>query len=381
MCIKMEKKKILLVGPFPPTVGGITTYILTLLKSKLKHKFEYIKFTTSRPTVGIFKDVYDYSIIFHIGFNKLFRSAMTTLYHLIKFPIILIIKNPELIHLNTSAYWSFWENSIYVLLSRFFLKKIILHIHASSFHPFYKTGNSFQKILLRKTLIMADKVVILSPRQKRFFIKLVPEDKLLIIPNVVNLDMFHDRIKSRPNESEVKVLFIGGDASKRKGIYDLIEAIPIVLKKYGSNVLFIFLGIGNSGNLKTICRKKNINKFVKFLGYVDEQIKIDFIISSDIFVLPSYAEGLPIAMLEAMAAGLPVISTPVGSIPDVIEDNINGFLIQPGNYLKLAEKIVILSTDKKLRIKMGNKNKQKIIKEYDIEILTNKLEKIYNNIK
>lgn len=75
--------------------------------------------------------------------------------------------------------------------------------------------------------------------------------------------------------------------------------------------------------------------------------------SNILYILPSYAEGLPCALLEAMAAGLPVVSTSVGSIPEVVEDSINGFLITPGDFTSLAEKIVVLANDRALRQTMA----------------------------
>jgi len=368
-----------MVGPFPPTVGGITTCMLNVLTSNLNKKFKFITFTTTRPTIGLVKDVFDYTLLFHIELKNLFRSALTTLQHLIKFPIILITGKFEIIHINTTDYLPFWESLIYVLISKFFLRKTILHIHATNFYKFYCNGNFISKILIIKTLMMADNIIILSPRQKKLFMKFVPEDKLSVIPNVTNFKIFQDRSHNRLSESNIiKVIFIGGEEAKRKGIYDIIKAIQIVNENYRQNVLFTFLGRCNINELRTICKNKKIDNFIKFLGYVEETEKIKVLKSSDIFILPSYAEGLPIAMLEAMAAGLPVISTHVGSIPDVIKEGVNGYLIKPGDYYALADRILKLAKDSKLRQKIGEKNKEKILMEYDIKFLTNKMSELYN---
>lgn len=377
----MFKKKILMVGQFPPTVGGITTCIQTILTSNLNKRFKFIPFTTSRPTIGIIKDVLDYTLLFHIGLKNLFRSALTTLYHIIKFPIVLIIMKPKIIHIHTTNYWPFWESSIYVFISKFFLRKTILHIHAGRFTKFYNTGNTIQKILIKKTLMIADKIIILSSLQKKLYMKFVPEDKLTIITNVVNFKTYQDQsILKLKEKNLIKVLFIGGEESKRKGIYDIIESIPIVIKGYGKNILFIFIGRCDIKRIRNICKKKKIEKYVDFRGYVEESIKIKILNSSDIFVLPSYAEGLPISLLEAMAAGLPVISTPVGSIPDVIKEEVHGYLINPGDYYALADMIIKLSKDSILRKKNGEKNKETILKKYDVKILTDKLSKLYDEL-
>jgi len=375
----MLKKKVLLVGPFPPTVGGITTCMLHILTSDLNKQFDFIPFTTSRSNIGLIKEIYDYSLLFHIGFTNMFRSALITLIHLIKFPIILIMTKSEIIHINTTDYWVFWESSIYVIISKILSRKTILHIHATTFHKFYNNTNSMIKRFIIKTLKMTDKIIILSSRQKKLYMKFVSKNKLSVILNVTNYKIFQDQSKRKLSESNViKILFIGGEESKRKGIYDVIKAIPIVVNKFGENILFIFLGRCNTNKLTDICKKKNIQKYVDFQGYVEEPEKIKVMNSSDIFVLPSYAEGLPISILEAMAAGLPIISTPVGSIPDVIKEDLHGYLIDPGDYYTLANKITLLAENSKLRNNMGEINKETILVEYDINLLVNKMSELYN---
>lgn len=226
---------------------------------------------------------------------------------------------------------------------------------------------------------MTDKIIILSLRQKKLYMKFVIEDKLSVIHNVTNYKIFQNQSKRKLSETNIiKVLFIGGEEAKRKGIYDIIKAIPIVVNKYGENILFIFLGRCNTNKLRDICKINNIQKYVDFKGYVKESVKIKIMNSSDIFVLPSYAEGLPISILEAMAAGLPIISTPVGSIPDVIKEEVHGYLIDPGDYYTLANRIILLAEDSRLRSNMRKINKNTILIKYDINLLVNKISELYN---
>ena len=376
----MFKKKILIVGTFPPNIGGISSYIQILLKSNLNKKFHFIEFSINRPTMGISKDVNNYNLIFHIGFITLIKSFIITFKHIAEFFFILIIKKPKIVHIHTPDYIPFWENSIYILISKIFMKKIILHIHAHSFDTFYNNEHRLFKIFIRKTLINSDKIIVLSKKQKNFFLKLIPISKIHIIQNAINFNNFK-YISSNKNKSNIiKIIFIGGEEAKRKGIYDVFKAINIVTRKIEQNICFIFIGRCNIQKMTFICKKLKINNYVKFLGYVIETEKIKILKESHIFILPSYAEGLPIAILEAMASGLPIISTTVGSISEVIEEGINGFLIEPGDYIKLAEKIIFLLKNKSIRTNMGLKNKQKIINKFDINILCSQIEKIYNGI-
>lgn len=375
----MKKKKILLVGPFPPTVGGITSILNTIYSSSLNHKYEITPFTTSRPTTEIIKDINDYSILFHIGYSNLIKSLLITINHMIKLPFILMIKKPDIVHLHTSDYFTFWESLIYIILLKIFRKKVILHIHAHSFNKFYEAGGNAQKKAITITLMKVDRVVVLSHLQKEFFKKILPKDRLTVIYNSIDINMIDKHlINYVKNDDEIKVIFIGGTEAKRKGIYDIFKAIPIVINNSKDKIVFVFIGECEIDKLKDICKKNNVSDYVKFLGFVEEKEKYNIMESSNIFILPSYAEGLPIAILEAMYVGLPVISTSVGSIPEVIKNDYNGYLIEPGDFRSLADRIIHLSSNKRLREKIGNNNKEKIIKNYNINSFIDKLENLYN---
>ena len=379
--MRLKKRKILQVGPLPPTVGGITVVMNTILSSSLNDKYRVIPFTTSRPTIEIIKNINDYNIVFHMGLSNLVKSLLITINHIFFFPLILIMKKPDIVHIHTSDYWMFWESLIYVSISKIFKKKIILHVHAHSFNVFYEAGGDVQKKIIDITLLKSDRVIVLSKLQKEFFKSFIPYEKLMVVSNVVDLEMIDGYMKKDINKGdEIKILFIGGTEAKRKGIYDVVKAIPIVVDKFKGKIMFVFLGRCEVEKLQNMCKKNNVFEFVKFLGFVEEQEKYEVLRSSHIFVLPSYAEGLPIAILEAMYVGLPIISTRVGSIPEVIKDDYNGYLISPGDYYSLAERIVDLSSDEMLRERLGDINRDTILKDFNIASFVEELDNIYNSL-
>ena len=378
------KKKILMVGPLPPTVGGITTFITSILESNLNKKYEFVTFTSSRPPLrGKIPSLQDHSIIFRVSLLDLFRSVSATLYHLCVFPITLLKVRPSIVHIHTSSYWTFWENSLYVMISKTFKRKAILHIHGSMFDKFCKGQTSLMKNLIRSIINMTDKTIALSLYWKRFLtdeMRVKDPDKVIIINNGVDSSKYMSRCsRVRECKREIGVLFIGGAYSKRKGIYDLVNAIPHVLEKF-SNITFTIIGKGELENIKVLCKNLRIEQHVKILGEASEEEKIEQLCSSDIFVLPTYSEGMPIALLEAMAAGLPLVSTPVGAIPEVIDDGKNGFLIELGNCKALAEKIVVLAQNENIRREMGRYNQQKIMNQYDMSAIARKLSHVYSQL-
>ena len=166
-----------------------------------------------------------------------------------------------------------------------------------------------------------------------------------------------------------------GRLEKRKGIYDIIEAAKYIKNP---DVIINLYGDGNPEEFQKLVMDNNLQEKVQIKGWISGDKKNEIFQASDVLILPSYSEGLPMSILEAMAVGLPIISTPVGGIPEAVEDGVNGFLIQPGDYKALAEKIDILANDKQLREQMGQ-NGYKIAKEkFDVDVVIKQLKEIYN---
>jgi glycosyltransferase involved in cell wall biosynthesis len=377
---RRQLRKVLILGPLPPTVGGITTLILGMLDSFLRKKFELITYDTQRPTYGFVKEVWDYSLMWRVGFFSFVRSLAWTLRHLATFPYTLIKNRPDIVHVNTASYWSFWENVLYVSLSKMFRKKTILHIHGGGFEEFYYNSNSLLKFLIRSTLNMPDRIIVLSPIWRSFMAKLIPENRISVIENFVDSSQFSKNYNKDKQFSDFfTVLFIGGPAPKTKGLYDVVEAASIVTKN-SKNIRFDLVACSHVKGLNILCENKGLSANTRILGYVAGVEKIRIFLDSDIFVLPSYTEGLPITLLEAMAAGLPIIASRVGAIPDVICDGQNGFLIEAGDYKSLAEKICALEGDEVLRHRMSENNVALIHKNFEKASVIIKLQGEYDNL-
>lgn len=371
-----------MVGPFPPTVGGITSCIENIMNSRLKTFYEFVPFTTTRPTVGVGKDVSDYSIVFKMNPTHLISAAIVTMYHLIKYPFILMIKTPSLIHIHTTDYLPFLESSVYVLVAKLFSRRIVIHIHATSFEAFYDGGGLFTKVLTTRILNIAEGIIVLSPNVAVFFKRIAPASKISVISNAIETpSLTTKRLASRKADSNiVKVLFVGGEEAKRKGLFDVLRAIPIVIGKCGSEVLFLFVGIYDEQKQRALNRAETMYHCVKNMGFLEKDDLLEVRLTSDIYILPSYAEGLPMAMLEAMAAGLPVVATRVGSVPELIEEGVNGFLVAAGDYEALAERIVNLARDRELRQTMGRRNMEKVKESHSLEQAMQNLQDLYCNV-
>ena len=172
---------------------------------------------------------------------------------------------------------------------------------------------------------------------------------------------------------------MGGVDPFRKGLSDIIKSIPLVAKEY-NDVLFILTGGENVKRVQIECEKINISKYVYFWGWVKADEKIKLYNSVDMLLLPSYNEGLPYVVIEALAAGLPIVTTDIGGIPEIVENGKNGYIIKPGDYRAMAKKIIILSKNKSLKYKISKENSQKAQRKYSLEAVMEKITDIYHEL-
>jgi len=213
-------------------------------------------------------------------------------------------------------------------------------------------------------------------------------DKIHVIYNGVDIQKF----KPRPNKKELRdqfglehnkkiVLFVGR-LYHRKGLEPLLRSIPPVLEQF-SNVTFAISGTGfkeKEESLKNLAKELNIEKDVKFLGYVTDEMLPELYSASDIFVLPAIYENFPFAILEAQSTALPVISTNVGGIPEFLENEKNGFLIEPGDEPMLTQKLLALLQNPDLVKKMGDLGRKMIEEQLSWDIITNQVIDLYHKL-
>jgi glycosyltransferase involved in cell wall biosynthesis len=137
---------------------------------------------------------------------------------------------------------------------------------------------------------------------------------------------------------------------------------------------------GDLARARTRLEELDLEDRCQLVGTVRGESKTQLLDEASLFVLPSYNEGLPMAILEAMAAGLAVVATPVGGIPEVIRDDYNGFLVTPGDVEALAEKLAILANDRHLREVMGRRGREIAEQELDVKPYVERLVALYESL-
>jgi glycosyltransferase involved in cell wall biosynthesis len=192
--------------------------------------------------------------------------------------------------------------------------------------------------------------------------------RIVVIPNWIDASQYAQaaamHARRLPPERPV-VLFVGW-MEEFKGIFELARAARRLVDR-GLSFRLVLCGDGiHYDEMVRRCRDYGLDDVVEFRGWVDENRKREALAEADLFVFPSHREGMPNAVVEAMASGLPIVTTPVGGIPCLIESGRNGLLVPPRDWEKLAEAIETLLGDEPLRRKMGRENRRRIEERHDL---------------
>ena len=301
--------------------------------------------------------------------KKLFVAACA------RFRFEYLIRKNDILHVHMSSDNSFYRKAVFIRKAYREKKKIIIHMHGSTFDLFYKERCSdAQKRQVREIFAMADKVIALSEDWKKFLAESIcDEQKIVVIYNAVNLPEPYEK-----DYSNRKLLFLG-ILGQRKGTYDLIGVLPELFRKYPDAHVY-FGGDGEREQAEKLCVEKGIADHVTFLGWVRGAEKERLLRECSVYVLPTYHEGMPMSVLEAMSYGMAVVSTYVGGIPHIIADGVNGLLCQAGDQDKLREKLCDVLEDSGRRYELGSRAREKIKREFDIVQVVGELRKLYHSL-
>lgn len=348
----MNKINCILLGPSYKSKGGIASVIQNYLEYSEKG-----------------------NIIFHFISVSSEGNKMVKLLQIIKALFImlfyLINKGVKIVHAHPSENNGFYRYIPFFILAKLFRKKIIFHMHGGSFHEFYEKSTIHLKSTILNVLKKCDTIICLSYYWKNYY-ESIGLKNLSIVPNSAIQPPYNPYTLSNN-----QITFIGF-IEERKGIFDLIHAFSLIADECNNN-----LHIAGSGSDLELQHKINalgLDKRTVIHGWISVEERVKLLSKTSIFVLPSYFEALPMVLLEAMSYGIPIISTPVGGIPDLIEDGKDGKLVRPGDINALAQTIKYLSENEKERLSMSINAYKKIEQHYSIHEVFNKLNNIYLNV-
>lgn len=337
--------KVLVVGEyFKGAPGGIAAVL-----QYYRPHWETFKFVpSSRKMTRVEKVVFGLGGFFLMFFRLLFDWKI------------------RIVHIHTAAGGSFTKHQHYVRLAKFMGRKVILHSHASRFKVFFDESSSRRKSSILKTLNSLDRLIVLSVSWKQWFESIGVNPAKITILNNITPEPSTPHVPS--SDGTLRLLFLG-EIGDRKGVFDLLRALTDHKDEFSGK---IFLHVGGNGQVEKIrmfIADNQLDGLVKFDGFVSGDLKTDLLSHADVFVLPSFNEGLPISILEAMSYGCTIISTPVGGIPEVVSDA-NGILVPPGDSEALASAVRFLLMDPAMVESTGNASRKIVRKFYPEPVLT-----------
>jgi glycosyltransferase involved in cell wall biosynthesis len=362
--------KVLLVAHTGYPWGGVSQIYTDLLETELLQKVD-LAFFESSPNKRSFSSTGSINRQNIFGFLIVCINYIKVIFH----------EKPSIVHIASAYGFSFLKHSFLIIIAKLWGCKVILapHCSISVFIPKSKVFFLWMKFVLN----LCDGLIVLSGEWLRIK-EIAPNPKIFLLKNAINLQKYLELIRSIKKQNEkVGIIYLGHIGSE-KGIMDLIQAVKTInMRAIIGFELWIYgedLHPGEIDDAKELAESLIIDSYIIFSEPVFGDKKLKVFQEADIYVLPSYHEGMPISIIEAMGAGLAIIATNVGGIPDLIEDGRTGLLVPPGDVDKLANALIKLITEPDLRLEMGLAGRSKAIMNNDIEKYAIDLFAVYKNV-
>ncbi|SCP96235.1 glycosyltransferase family 4 protein [Anaerobium acetethylicum] len=327
--------KVLMVGNDSSVKGGITSVITQMLSHDWVADGVEMKFIPTYIEANNFKKI----IFFEKAYSKIKTEIKTN--------------KPDVVHIHMSYKGSFTRKFLIHKLCRNNGIPDIIHLHGSEFKKWYDSSNQKKQKEIRTLLKEASAFIVLGEKWNKVIKEIEPTTNTVVVNNTVHIP--EETVKwAEP----LNILFLGV-LIKRKGVSDLLKATKLLKDDLGNNKFKII--IAGSGaeeeNLKNEFEELKIDDVVNFVGWTDGEKKQKLLRECQMLVLPSYNEGLPIAILEAMSYGMPIVATDVGDISSAVIDGDNGYLVDPGDVKQLTNAIKkLINIDEFTKLSVGSKS-------------------------
>jgi glycosyltransferase involved in cell wall biosynthesis len=302
------------------------------------------------------------------------RKAVTALKALFRLLGAILRHGPVVLHVHTASDVSFWRKAVFMGVGLMARCPVILHLHGGRFAQFYDSEcGRIGRRGIRFFFDRAASVVVLSESWQAWVRTISANPRVICLPNPVL------EPPERAAPAERNTLLFMARIGEEKGILDLLEALA-ALRASIPDARLVCAGEGDIDAVAERARRLGISDALAFPGWVDGAEKDALLQRATAFVLPSYAEAMPMALLEAMAAGVPTVSTAVGSVPDVVTDGVNGLLVAPGDVAALEKQLRRLLQDPKLASRLAAAARETVRLRFPADRVLARLERMYADI-
>jgi len=357
-----NKKSVLFVGAFlekaqDGAVGGQMFACRSLVQSELNNLVEFIQLDTTTESVPP---------------PPLSKRAKNAFFRLLRFIKISLVRRPDRALIFCADGFSILEKGAMAFFFSFVLRRPVILAPRSGFILNDVKKSRFMRWFISALVNRVDVVICQSESWKIFFYALSNKqdsEKFVIIPNWLDTQVYiQNRLvySTDPANQKLKILFLGW-IEEAKGIFDLLSAIQM-LKPMLTDQEFLIAGDGGArAEAGKRAVEMQIDSYIKFVGWADVEKKLSLLRQADLYVFPSHFEGYPNSLLEAMASQLPVITTRVGAVPEVVQDQANGLLIDIRDTKALAAALQKLLQDPTARESLGKKAREFVVRNNSIE--------------
>lgn len=341
---------VLYIGPDIKGRGGIASVLASY--EKMIPNFHYISSNSRKGTMmGVF--------------------ALMKLMLLL--PYFCYLKGIKIVHIHGASRKSFVRKSIIIRFAKLMRRKVVFHCHGGEFKSYVAEVGEL-KVL--NVLSKCDAIVVLSQKWVDYFKGDLGLKNVVVINNIVEpAQLFDENLKPT---KELKLLFLGAICDN-KGIFDLLDVIATNKAEFIGRIKLYIGGNGEVERLQSVILQKQLGEIVEYVGWVTGEDKNRLLKDCDIVMLPSYIEGLPITLLEAMAYAKPSITTNVGGIPEIVESGKNGVIITPGDKKALYEAIRLFMDNPQLIAEYGNDGLNRV-KDFYPQSVKSQLENLYKQL-
>lgn len=364
-----DKHTIVFLGKLPPPYIGPTVATRILLNSPLREKYRLLHLDTS-----------DHRDINTLGAFDI-KNLLLPFWHYIKLIILIVRQRPDAIYIpSAQTTVAFLRDTPFVLLAKAFRLKVICHLRGGNFLNWFNDTGALMQWLVKRVQRMVDCQIVLGHALIGMFVPFMPTNRIHVVPNGGDFPVPRFQGPAYPKH---RILFLA-NFIRSKGVLEVLRAAPIVIKRY-PQVEFIF-----AGSWRDKATQLEFIQFMKdhpeipaiVMPPIKDDAKFALLSSADVFVFPTYYpnEGHPWCILEAMASGLPIISTDHGAISETVHDRINGFLVEKGSPAAVAEKLLALIDDQKLRLAMSRESRRLYESNFTEKTMVEKMSNAFDTV-
>lgn len=363
----MSKPTVLILGKLPPPYMGPAIATSIILNSSLKDRFRLLHLDTkaneSLQTLGKW------------SLGKLLRN-LGIYFRMFR---ILITRRPSLVLIPISQTTTgYLKDVIFIVLAKITFRKVIVQLRGSDFQNWLQKSSPLTRWFVRFTLGRTQGVIVLGNKLKSLFQSIFPEEKIFVVPNGGNYPLKY----AEKNNEKVRVLYLA-NLQASKGIEDVLQAIALLPVAIKEQIQVDVVGNWRKEETRKNCISIVTEEKLPVTFYPPDagQFKFDMLSGSDIFVFtPRAPEGHPWVIVEAMAAGLPIISTDQGAIVESVLDGQNGYIVERQNPAAIALRLEKLIKDRSLREQMSRQSRKLYEEKFTEEAMVNNLTKTFHAV-